>query len=102
MIFIKYDKENNNRITFIHYMPFDSVNGLNKTETELKSIGALVEGIPKVPELKDHFTEFYFDSLTNVVSYQYILKPSSILLEEKLQQMVKDGRITQEEMNELL
>ena len=102
MIFIKYDKENNNKITFIHYMPFDSVNGLNKTEAELKSIGALVESIPKVPELKDHVTEFYFDSLTKTISYEYVLKPSSVLLEDKLQKMVDEGKITQEEMDELL
>ena len=39
--FIQYDSEF--YVTSTHFMPFDSVNGLNKTEAELLSIGALIE-----------------------------------------------------------
>lgn len=40
-----------NRITLIHNMPFDPVNGMGKTEVELQQMGVLIDDIPE-PELK--------------------------------------------------
>lgn len=42
--------ENNEKVVLIHNMPFDSVNGLHKTEEELSKIGFLVDDIPDFPE----------------------------------------------------
>ena len=42
-----YIRTENGRITFTHYMPFDPVYGLGKTEEELKKTGYLVEVIPE-------------------------------------------------------
>ena len=41
-----YIRTKNGRITFTHYMPFDPVYGLGKTEAELLETGYLVEAVP--------------------------------------------------------
>lgn len=48
MIYIEYDKKQNNRITYINYFPFSDENGLNKTQDELLKTGALVDEIPYI------------------------------------------------------
>lgn len=45
--FIKTDP--NGRVTLIHNMPFDSVNGFHKTEAELLAMGVLLEA-DQMPE----------------------------------------------------
>lgn len=72
MIFIKTNSDN--QVTFIHYKPFDEINGLKKTETELSQEGFLVESLPDAEQIEgkdvvysytkaDGFTFAYIDIL---------------------------------------
>ena len=65
-----YIQTTDGRITFTHYMPFDPVYGLGKTEEELKKTGYLVESVPeyagevpegKAPELHYDGTAFSWE-----------------------------------------
>lgn len=53
---MNYIETTNGKVTFTHYLPFDPVYGLGKTEEELKKTGYLVESVPEytgeVPEGK--------------------------------------------------
>lgn len=67
MIFIKVDSVTN-EVNFQHFMPFDEVNGLHKTQEELLQDGYLVDSIPdpeqindKVPILKYNGTSLYYE-----------------------------------------
>jgi hypothetical protein len=44
MRYIEHD--NNGMVTFEHCVPFDAINGLDKTQTELEQTGLLVDDIP--------------------------------------------------------
>lgn len=46
----KFLRLEGNRVMLIHYMPFDAVDGLHKTEAELLQEGVLVEEIPEAEE----------------------------------------------------
>ena len=65
-----YIRTKNGRITFTHYMPFDPVYGLGKTQEELLETGYLVEAVPeyagevpegKAPELHYDGTAFSWE-----------------------------------------
>ena len=43
----KYIQLDGNKVTLIHNLPFDPVDGLGKTETELLQTGVLLEEIPE-------------------------------------------------------
>lgn len=62
----------------------------------------MVKNIPTPGEVVNHFAELQYDKITNQINVKYILKPSALLLQEKLQALVDAGKLTQEEMNELL
>lgn len=64
---MNYIETTNGKVTFTHYLPFDPVYGLGKTEAELLETGYLVEEIPeysgevpegKTPELHYNGTAF--------------------------------------------
>lgn len=74
MVFIKTE---NDKVTYMHYMPFDKIYGLGKTKAELLRDGYLVDAIPnyegevpddKIAELRYNGTKF---------SYVLIDKPKS-------------------------
>lgn len=67
---MNYIETTNGKVTFTHYMPFDPVYGLGKTEEELKKTGYLVESVPeyagevpegKAPELRYDGTAFSWE-----------------------------------------
>ena len=67
---MNYIETTNGKVTFTHYMPFDPVYGLGKTEEELKKTGYLVESVPeyagevpegKAPELHYNGTAFSWE-----------------------------------------
>ena len=96
MIYLMFSKESN-IVNFVHYQPFDIKNGLGKTEDELLEEGILVESLPETPPT---MTGKSVVLKVNPLRWEYIDRP--LTREEKLQQLVLDGKITQEEMNELL
>ena len=57
---MNYIETTNGKVTFTHYLPFDPVYGLGKTEAELLETGYLVEEIPEyvgeVPEAQQAAT----------------------------------------------
>ena len=67
---MNYIETTNGKVTFTHYLPFDPVYGLGKTEAELLETGYLVEEIPeyvgevpegKAPELRYDGTAFSWE-----------------------------------------
>lgn len=67
---MNYIETTNGKVTFTHYLPFDPVYGLGKTEAELLETGYLVESVPeyagevpagKAPELRYDGTAFSWE-----------------------------------------
>ena len=67
---MNYIETTNGKVTFTHYLPFDPVYGLGKTEEELLETGYLVESVPeyagevpagKAPELRYDGTAFSWE-----------------------------------------
>ncbi len=87
MIFIQGNEVEKNKvlISFTHYVPFDKVNGLNKTKEELEKEGYLVESIPEPKEL-NKIPTLYLNPETMELFYEYQDMPKSKeeLLEEKV------------------
>jgi hypothetical protein len=48
---MKFIKTEENKVILVHYMPFDDINGLGKTEEELLQTGYLVEEIPELEQI---------------------------------------------------
>ena len=72
------------------------------TEAERKNATLVVEELP-VKDTPDGFYEvLYIDPETKELKYIYKEKTPEMTRYDKLQQMVNEGKITQEEMNELL
>lgn len=97
MVFIKTE---NDKVTYMHYMPFDKTYGLGKTEDELKQEGYLVDAIPnyegevpddKIAELRYNGTKF---------SYVLIDKPKS--KEDETQEKIASLESQLEATNEAL
>ncbi|URN84996.1 hypothetical protein [Acetobacterium wieringae] len=86
MLFIKTNSDN--QVTFIHYKPFDEINGLKKTETELLKEGFLVESLPAVEEVEGK-NVIYFYTQTGGFSHEYfdVPKTKEQIYAEKLDQL---------------
>ena len=73
------------------------------TEAEQAEATLVMESLPKAPQVEaGKMVVMHIDPVTKQFSYLIKDKPENVLRFEKLQQMVLDGKITQEEMNELL
>lgn len=95
MIYIEFDS--NNKESFLHLNVFDPKYGLNKTETELLKTGILVESLPQ--HTQDTFGKD-FALFNNPLRYEYFDRPLNLY--EKIVKLYREGKITQEEMNDLL
>lgn len=64
MIYIETDS--NNRVFFTHYVPLDPVDGMGKTEEELRKTGYLVDSLPEYTEFipEDKRLVLYYDGKT--------------------------------------
>lgn len=69
---LKYVGENKYSIGFIHYMPFDELNGLCKTEVELLQEGLLIEELPELDNLPNKAPILFYNSQTKEVLYEYM------------------------------
>ncbi|MBK5244279.1 MAG: hypothetical protein JJE18_04510 [Eubacteriaceae bacterium] len=101
MIFIKTLE--NNSIDFIHYMPFDPVNGMGKTEEELLQVGFLVEEIPE-PEQTEGMSSMMFYTAMNGFWFDYeeIPKTPEQIQIEKVTELQTDLLNTKLAMAELV
>lgn len=68
MIFLRVDGE---EVTTIHYMPFDTEHGLNKTAEELEQEGILVDSIPEPEEVEGKDPVLYCNPETKELWYEY-------------------------------
>lgn len=69
-VYIRVDKSTN-RITFVHKMPFDPVNGLGQTRDELLKTGLFISHYPEPAMKLGKRAVPYFDYEKKEVSYQY-------------------------------
>lgn len=69
-VFIKYDEEG--KVYYTHYMPFDLEHGLHKSIEELEKEGTLVDKFiePEVPENQMVITKY--NSQNNSVYFEFI------------------------------
>lgn len=58
-------------INFISYMPFDEINGMHKTETELEQEGYLIDSLPAPQVIDGKDAVMYFNPVTKTVFYEY-------------------------------
>ena len=72
-------------------------------ESEQAEATLVMESLPEAPQVEaGKMAVMHIDPATKQFSYLIKDKPENVLRFEKLQQLVLDGKITQEEMNELL
>lgn len=55
----------------IHNMPFDSVNGLGKTQSELEQMGVLVDNVPEPQIDPGKAAVMFINPDTKEISYDY-------------------------------
>jgi len=73
------------------------------TPAEQAEATVVMESLPEAPQVEaGKMAVMHIDPVTKQFSYLIKDKPENVLRFEKLQQLVLDGKITQEEMNELL
>lgn len=101
MLYLSYNKETN-AVQTINYFPFHPEYGLGKDKQELiekgyLENGMLVESLPEKPQEQIGKMQILY---VNPLRWEYEDRP--LTQEEKLQQLVDAGAITQEQMNDLL
>ena len=69
-VYIRVDKQTN-RITFVHKMPFDPVNGLGQTKDELLKTGLFISHYPEPAMKLGKRAVPYFDYEKKEVTYEY-------------------------------
>lgn len=69
----KFIKHEQNKITLIHYQPFDKKNGLGKTEEELLQEGILVNEIPQPEKREGYYASAFWDNDKKEIYFKYFL-----------------------------
>ena len=93
---IYLETTNENKVCLTHYQPFHEKYGLGKTKEELELTGIFVESLPlKLEEQQTKIQALY----VNPLRWEYVDRELS--KEEKLDKMVEDGILTQEQANDL-
>lgn len=69
MIFIKTNE--NGKVTYTHYFPFDEQHGFNKSREELELEGVLVNNIPEPETVNNQLPVLYYDSILKEFRYEY-------------------------------
>lgn len=80
----KYIKLDGNKITLIHNMPFDPINGLHQTEEDLLKYGVLLDEIPDPQPIPDKIPMPYY-SAEKGVYYEY--KNTPLRPEDEVKQL---------------
>lgn len=112
MVFIKdLTKISDTKYTigFIHYMPMDKTNGLQKSQDELLKEGKLVELPARLTDVAGKDQTLYYNPVDNVCFWEYVDVPQAqeqslqeqisslgqTVAQEKLKNMQKDSTIEQ-------
>lgn len=97
MVFIKTE---NDKVTYMHYMPFDKIYGLGKTKAELLRDGYLVDAIPEyegeVPD--DKTAELHY----NGTEFSYVLVDKPKSREDAIKEKLTSLEAQQEATNEAI
>lgn len=99
MIFIKIS--NDNRVEFVHYQPFNLLNGLGKTREQLEQEGILVDSIPEPQQIEGKQAVMYWNPIDKNVFYEYkdIPKSKEENLEEKIKTLTEN--LAKEKINNM-
>lgn len=89
--FIRIDE--NNKVTFMHNLPFDATHGMKKTREQLLEEGKLVTEIATPENIEGKYAVAMYDPDTNSVYYVYEDAP---LTDSQRIDMIEDA------LNELL
>lgn len=84
MIFLTINASN--KVTLVHYKPFDAKYGLGKTKEELELDGLFVDSIPAPIEIDHKSPIMYFNPTTKEIFYEYEDIPKTEM--EKLQDQI--------------
>ncbi|HDK7138947.1 TPA: hypothetical protein PTV74_001364 [Clostridium botulinum] len=103
MIFLSnFEKveENKLKVRFIHYMPFDPINGLHKTKEELEQEGVLIENIPESKYIENKQAIMYYNPIKKEIFYEYEDVPKSDEgLEQQKQQVELNAKLLKDNAN---
>lgn len=88
------------KVVLIHYMPFDAVNGLGKTEAELEKEGVLVDAIPEPEMIAGKFAVAHYTPEKGVY-YEYVDAPKPVAENLSLADSVKSGIITKDQYKQI-
>jgi hypothetical protein len=101
MIFLKVEEQ---KVTLIHYMPFDEKDGLKRTQEELEQEGMLIDNLPEVEQIEGKKPVLYCNPNTKEVWYEHedIQKTKEELLQDKVTQLENALIETQNTVNMLL
>ena len=95
-----YIQTTNEVVAYMHYMPFDKIYGMHKTEKELKSTGFLVDAIPEyegeVPD--DKIVELHY----NGTDFSYVLVDKPKSREDAMKEKLTSLETQQEATNEAI
>lgn len=88
-------------IGFIHYMPFDAINGLGKTQEQLEQEGILIESVPQSQVIEGKTSIMYVNPVDKLIFYEYedIPKSKEDLQQELNAKLLKDSASMQIELN---
>lgn len=100
----KFLRVEGTRVTLIHYMPFDAVNGLGKTEEELSAEGVLVDTIPEPDVIVGKIAVTHYTPEKGIY-YEYVDAPQPPQAPQSqnmtLAQSVKAGIISAEQFKQI-
>lgn len=72
-------------VGFVHYKPFDPIEGLQKTREELEQTGVLVDALPEPELVEGKLPKLIVNRETKEVRYEYEDRP--LTAEEKVEQL---------------
>lgn len=75
---LRHTADDKYRVGFIHYQPFDPLNGLNKTKEELEQSGFFIDSLPEPEHIEGKIPVLYADPENKRVYYEYVDKPITI------------------------
>lgn len=96
----KFLRVEGTRVTLIHYMPFDAVNGLGKSEAELAAEGVLVDTIPEPNVVAGKIAVANYTPEKGVY-YEYVDAPKPAAENLSLENSVRSGIITKDQYKQI-
>lgn len=89
MIYVQFKSETETRaiVNFIHYKPFDPVDGMGKTKEQLEQTGAVLGTLPEQQAYEGKRPVLYINPQTKETWYEYVDIP--LPTEERIAELEK-------------